>query len=228
MGLCVYPECNGPENEPRPTAHGMCRGCRRRYAVVIDRLALHYPTIRATLPVPISTRNTVPSRVKVDQFGHPREWASDMCREIVTLLMITSMRLAVVLEHPCPVQRKSAEPQRAAQAYHYLSMWHAELCAMPDSASYAEALIDLDKRMLRGLGATEVKVLLPVPCSNPECGLLTLVKSVEHVGSIDLGVVECQVCGLRLAEDEYKAYTRGLVDDIAAVLGVEETESDDE
>ena len=81
---------------------------------------------------------------------------------------------------------------------------------MPGAGDTAEALYDLDRDVRRGLGKTDPRRFLPVPC--PACDLLGLVRTI----SLDDGEdsVECRSCEEKIPSDRYAWWTRQLLDEL--------------
>lgn len=205
---CPYPGCRDVDGNPRLTRDVICESSRRHYRTVIDRLALHYVLLRVTLPKPASTPGEKVMRIVAREYGHPAEWASDLAATVATELNGAHDMLAEHLHHDPPPHPGSREYGRVAHAHHHLTAWFPELCIMPGAADVAEALHDLDRDIRRGLGKTDPRRHLPVPC--PQCQLLTLTRSLTSDGTDS---VECRGCGHVIRAEHYGLWTRILVDE---------------
>lgn len=209
IGPCVYPGCRDLDGNPRLTRDTICDPSRRHYRTILDRLAVHYVLLRVTLPKPVPPPGERIMRVAAKVYGHPAEWASDTARAIAEHLNDTHDALADHLHHDPPPHPGSREYGRVAHAHHYLTAWFDQLCTMPGAGDTCEALHDLDRDVRRGLGKTDPRRHLPVPC--PQCELLTLVRSLDSDGTDE---VECRGCGHTIRAEHYGLWTRMLVDDV--------------
>lgn len=212
IGPCAYPGCRDLDGNPRLTRQTICDPSRRHYAAVLDRLALHYVLIRRDLPAPAPTPGERVMRVVAKVYGHPAEWASDTCRAIADQLAEAHADLADHLGHDGPPWQGHAEPRRVAISHHYLSAWFDRLCTKPGAPDTAEALYDLDRDIRRGLGKTDPRRFLPVPCPRPDCGLLGLVRTLDGATGEDR--VDCHACGEHIPADRYAWWTRQLLHEI--------------
>jgi ribosomal protein S27E len=210
ISSCPYPGCRDSDGNPRLTRDVICDASRRHYATIIDRLVLHYVLLRATLPKPVPPPGERVMRIVAREYGHPAEWASDTARSIADHFGETHEALAEHLHHRQP-RGLRAESQRVSDAHHYMTVWFEQLCTWPAAGDTAEALVDLDRDVRRGLGKTDPQRHLPVPC--PQCELLTLVRSLDHAGTDE---VECRACGHVIHAEHYGLWTRMLVDDMLA------------
>lgn len=210
IGPCAYPGCRDVDGNPRLTRDVICEPSRRHYAKVIDRLALHYVLLRVTLPKPVPPPGERIMRVVAKTWGHPAEWASDTAAAIADQLNDTHDNLAEHLHHDPPPHPGSREYGRVAHAHHYLTAWFDRLCTMPGAGDTAEAFHELDRDVRRGLGKTDPRRFLPVPC--PSCELLGLVRTI----SLDDGEdsVECRSCGERIPSERYAWWTRTLIGEL--------------
>lgn len=220
IGPCSYPGCRDVDGNPRLTRDTICMASRRHYATVIDRLALHWVLIRRDLPAPAAPPVEKLMRVQTKVYGHPREWASDAARSIADQLSEAHDNLAEHLHHDGPPWQGHIEVRRVVVSHHYLVNWFDRLCTMPGAGDVAESLYDLDRDVRRGLGKTDPRRFLPVPCPNPECGLLGLVREINLDDGED--TVTCHGCGETIPSDRYAWWTRTLLDEIIA----EQTEED--
>ena len=212
IGPCPYPGCRDVDGNPRLTRDVICMASRRHYATIIDRLVLHYVLIRRDLPRPVAPPGERVTRVVAKTWGHPAEWASDTCRAIADQLGLAHEGLADHLHHDGPPHEGSREPGRVRISHHYLTAWFDRLCTMPGAGDTAEALYDLDRDVRRGLGKTDPRRFLPVPCPNTECGLLGLVREVSTEDGTD--EVTCHACGERIPSERYSWWTRQLLDEM--------------
>lgn len=204
---CPYPGCRDVDGNPRLTRDTICEPSRRHYRTLLDRLALHYVLLRVTLPKPTPPPGERIMRVAAKVFGHPAEWASDTAAAIATQLNDAHDTLAEHLHHEPPPHPGSREYGRVAHAHHYVTSWFAVLCTMPGAGDVAEALYDLDRDVRRGLGKTDPRRFLPVPC--PSCGLLGLVRTIALDDGADS--VECRSCGETIPSERYGWWTRTLL-----------------
>lgn len=206
---CAYPGCRDQDGNPNLTRDVICEPSRRHYRKILDRLALHYVLLRLTLPKPVPPPGERVMRIVAKEYGHPAEWASDTARAIATLFSDTHDALAEHLQHDPPPHPGSREYGRVALGHHHMTQWFAELCTMPGAGDTAEALYDLDRDVRRGLGKTDPRRHLPVPC--PQCELLTLTRSLDTDGTDS---VECRACDHVIRAEHYGLWTRMLVDDV--------------
>jgi hypothetical protein len=211
ISSCPYPGCRDSDGNPRLTRDVICDSSRRHYATIIDRLVLHYVLLRATLPKPVPPPGERVMRIVAREYGHPAEWASDTARSIADHFGETHEALAEHLRHRQP-RGLRAESQRVSDAHHYMTVWFAELCTWPAAGDTAEALVDLDRDVRRGLGKTDPRRFLPVPCPNPACELLGLVREINLGTGEDS--VTCHCCGEVIPSERYAWWTRRLLDDI--------------
>jgi hypothetical protein len=210
IGPCAYPGCRDDDGNARLTRDTICDPSRRHYRKILDRLALHYVLLRLTLPKPTPPPGERVMRIVSRVYGHPAEWASDTAAQVATELNGAHDMLAEHLRHDPPPHPGSREYGRVAHAHHYLTSWFDRLCTMPGAADTAEALYDLDRDIRRGLGKTDPRSFLPVPC--PACDLLGLVRTI----SLDDGEdsVECRACGEKIPSERYGWWTRRLLDEL--------------
>jgi len=206
---CAYPGCRDDDGNARLTREVICEPSRRHYRKILDRLAMHYVVLRMTLPKPVPATRERVMRVVAKEYGHPAEWASDMARAVADQMGEAHDGLADHLRHDPPPHPGSREYGRVAHAHHYLTSWFERLCEYPAAGDTAEALYDLDRVIRRGLGQTDPRRHLPVPC--PGCELLTLVQEIDGAGTDS---VECQACGHLIRAEHYGLWTRMLVDDM--------------
>lgn len=208
IGPCGYPGCRDEDGNARLTRDVICEPSRRHYRKILDRLVLHYILLRLTLPKPTSPPGERVMRIVAKEYGHPAEWASDTARAVADQMGDAHDNLAEHLQHDPPPHPGSREYGRVAVAHHYLTVWFDRLCTMPGSADTAEALYDLDRDIRRGLGKTDPRRHLPVPC--PSCELLTLTRSLDSDGTDS---VECRSCDHVIRAEHYGLWTRILVDE---------------
>lgn len=209
---CGYPGCRDIDGNPRLTRDTICDPSRRHYHTVLKRLAEHYVVLRRDMPKPAATSGERVMRVVAREYGHPAEWASDQCRAIADQLSEAHDQLAEHLGHDGPPWQGHDETRRVAVSHHYLTAWFVKLCTMPGAADTAVALHDLDRDVRRGLGKTDPRRFLPVPCPNPACGLLGLVRTVT--GDTGDDHVDCHACGERISADRYSWWARRLLTDL--------------
>lgn len=206
---CAYPGCRDLDGNPRLTRDVICDASRRHYATVLDRLVLHYVLLRATLPAPVAPPGERVMRVVAKTYGHPAEWASDTARAIADQLNDTHDGLAEHLHRDPPPHPGSREPGRVAKAHQFLTVNFHDLCSWPAAGDTAEALHDLDRHVRSGLGKTDPRRFLPVPC--PNCDLLGLVRTVD--GDTGNDQVDCHGCGETIPSARYAWWTRTLLDE---------------
>lgn len=211
IGPCQMPGCRDLDGNPRLTRDTICEPSRRHYGLILDRLTLHYVLLRATLPKPVPPPGERVMRVVAKEYGHPAEWASDTARAVADHFGETHEALAEHLHHP-PPRLLLAESRRVGEAHHYLTSWFDQLCTWPAAGDTAEALHELDRDIRRGLGKTDPRRFLPVPCPRPTCGLLGLVREVSYGNGEDR--VTCHACGETIPSERYGWWTRTLLDDI--------------
>lgn len=212
IGPCLYPGCRDVDGNPRLTRDVICLPSRRHYWTIIDRLVLHYVLIRRDLPAPTPPPGERVMRVQTREYGHPREWASDTAREIADQLSEAHDGLAEYLSHDGPPWQGHDEARRVVISHHYLTAWFDYLCVMPGAGDTAEALHDLDRQVRSGLGKTDPRRFLPVPCPNQECGLLGLVRTID--GGTGEDRVDCHGCGEVIPAERYSWWTRTLLDEM--------------
>lgn len=210
IGPCAFPGCRDLDGNARLTRDTICEPSRRYYAQILDRLALHYVLLRATLPKPVPPPGERIMRVAAKVYGHPAEWASDTAREIADQLGLAHEGLADHLHHAGPPHEGTRETGRVRISHHYLTGWFDRLCDYPAAGDTAEALVDLDRHIRRGLGKTDPRRFLPVPCPSPACGLLGLVRTVD--GGTGEDRVDCHFCRETIPADRYAWWTRTLLD----------------
>lgn len=211
---CTYPGCRDLDGNARLTRDVICEPSRRHYAQILDRLALHYVLLRATLPKPVPPPGERVMRVVAKEYGHPAEWASDTARAIADQLGLAHEGLAGHLGHDGPPHEGTRELGRLTISHHYLAVWFDQLCSYPAAGDTAEALYDLERTTRRGLGKTDPRRFLPVPCPNPACGLLGLVREISLDDGDDR--VTCHACGEVIPSERYGWWTRTLIDDMLA------------
>lgn len=211
IGPCVYPGCRDNNGDPRLTRDTICDPSRRHYRLVLDRLAVHYVLIRRDLPAVAAEPGERVMRVVAKVYGHPAEWASDVARAIADQLNDAHDGLADVLRHDPPPHPLSRELGRVKAAHHYLTSWFDELCVYPAAGDTAVALYDLDRAVRRGLGLTDPRRFLPVPC--PSCHLLGLVRTIGPDDGTD--TVDCHnpACGESIPAERYGWWTRVLLEE---------------
>lgn len=149
-------------------------------------------------------------RIVAKVYGHPAEWASDTARAIADQLNEAHDNLADHLGHAPPPHPGNREYGRVAHAHHYLTSWFERLCTMPGGADTAEALYDLNRTIRHGLGRTDPRSFLPVPC--PSCELLGLVRTVS--GDDGKDEVTCHACGVKIPSERYAWWTRRLLEEL--------------
>lgn len=210
IGPCRYPGCRDSDGNPRLTRDTICEPSRRHYRKILDRLAEEYVLLRVTLPKPVPPPGERVMRVVAKEYGHPAEWASDTARAVADQLNDAHDSLAEHLHHDPPPHPGSREYGRVAHAHHYLTSWFDRLCTYPAAADTAEALHDLDRIIRRGLGKTDPRSFLPVPC--PSCELLGLVRTVSLTDGTD--EVTCHACKERIPSERYAWWTRRLLQEL--------------
>jgi len=206
---CTMPRCGGPRGDPELTALGICDPCRRRYRRLLDDLVLDWATLHHTLPAPAAARGP---RVRTGrpEYGHPRQWASDLARAIADALDWTSDALRDHLHLTPPPPPVHDEGRRVAHAWRTLTTSLDALCTFPGAAAAAWELDDLHGQARRGLGLTRARTALPVPC--PACGTVPVFREVHPDGADD---VTCDACGTRTSDTGYAWWTRVLVSETA-------------
>lgn len=209
---CSYPGCRDSDGNARLTRDVICDASRRHYRTVLDRLALHYVLLRVTLPKPVPPPGERVMRIVAKVYGHPAEWASDTARAVADQLNDAHDSLADHLHHSPPPHPGSREYGRVAHAHHYLTSWFDRLCTMPGAGDTAEALYDLDRDIRRGLGKTDPRSFLPVPCPRPTCGLLGLIRTID--GGTGEDRVDCHACGEHIPSERYAWWTRRLLSEL--------------
>ncbi len=209
IGPCQMPGCRDVDGNARLTRDVICEPSRRHYRTAIDRLTLHYVLLRVTLPKPVPPPGERIMRVAAKVYGHPSEWASDSARAIADQLNEAHDALAEHLGHDPAPHPGSREYGRVAHAHHYLTCWFDQLCTWPAAGDTAEALVDLDRQVRQGLGKTNPRRFLPVPC--PACELLGLVRTDGGDGGEDR--VDCHSCGETIPAERYGWWTRTLLDE---------------
>lgn len=210
---CTYPGCRDIDGNPRLTRQIICDPSRRHYSTVIDRLVLHYTLIRRDMPQPAAhPGNQRIMRVQTRDYGHPREWASDTAREIADQLSEAHDALAEIVGLPGPPWHGHAETRRVALSHRFLTNWFDKLCTMPGAADTAVALYELDRDVRRGLGKTDPRRFLPVPC--PGCELLALVREISLGDGRDEVTCRNPDCGQQIPSERYSWWTRTLLDEM--------------
>lgn len=210
---CVMPGCRDNDGNARLTRDVICESSRRHYARTLDRIVLHYVLIRRDMPAPTAPPGEKVMRIVAKTYGHPAEWASDTARAIADLLNDTHDGLAEHLRREPPPHPGSRELGRVAAAHAFLTVNFADLCTWPAAADTAEAVHDLNRRIRSGLGLTDPRRFLPVPCPQPSCGLLGLVRTIEEDGT---DRVDCHACGEIIPSDRYAWWTRTLLEETLA------------
>lgn len=208
---CVFPGCRDNDGNPRLTRDTICESSRRFYAGMLDKLALHYILIRRDMPAPAAPPGEKVMRIVAKTYGHPAEWASDTARAIADLLNDTHDGLAEHLHREPPPHPQSRELGRVAAAHHFLTVNFHDLCVWPAAADTAEALHDLNRRIRSGLGHTDPRRFLPVPC--PNCDVLGLIRTLDEDGT---DRVDCHSCGEVIPSDRYAWWTRTLLEETLA------------
>lgn len=208
---CVMPGCRDNDGNARLTRDVICESSRRHYARMLDTIVLHYALIKRDMPAPASPPGEKVMRVVARVYGHPREWASDIAREIADQLNDAHDGLADHLHREPPPHPGSRELGRVSRAYQFLTVNFVDLCRYPAAADTAEALHDLHRRIRSGLGLTDPRRFLPVPC--PSCDVLGLVRTLEENGT---DRVDCHACGEVIPSDRYAWWTRTLLDETLA------------
>lgn len=214
IGPCPYPGCRDQDGNPRLTRDVICEYSRTHYGKILDRLVVHYVQIRTLLPQPAAQPGERVMRIVAREYGHPAEWASDAARAIADQFGEAHDGLAEHLHHDPPPHPGHDEQRRILLSHRYLKSWFDRLCTYPAAGDTAEALYDLEREMRRGLGKTDPRAFLPVPCPRPDCGLLGLVRTI----SLDDGTdeVQCHACGERIPSDRYAWWTRRLLNEITS------------
>jgi hypothetical protein len=208
IGPCVYPGCRDSDDNPRLTRDTVCDRCRHHYGRTLDRIALDYVALRKNLPAR-ATLGVDVKRAAAREYGHPREWASDMCAKIADCLNWTEDALRDHRGDEPPPHPGHAEYRKVVHAHHYLSNHLDSLCTMPGAGDIASELLDVHKEARRGLGYTSPYWRLHTPC--PDCELVTLVRHVDQAGGDQ---VECQNCRRVIENQHYKLYARIVLDDM--------------
>lgn len=209
---CGYPGCRDVDGNPRLTRDTICMPSRRHYATIIDRLALHWVLLRRDLPAPAAPPGERVMRIVAKEYGHPAEWASDTARLIADQFGWAHDGLAEHLGHDGPPHQSTREAGRVRTSHHYLTAWFERLCTYPAAGDTAETMYDLDRDVRRGLGKTDPRRFLPVPCPNTECGLLGLVRTIDLATGEDH--VDCHGCGEQIPAARYAWWTRTLLDEM--------------
>lgn len=210
IGACAFPGCRDVDGKPTLTQDTICESSRRRYRRILDRILSNYVLIKSVMPAQVITQDGGPVKVS-KEYGHPSEWASDICSLIAGNLNATHDDLADHLGHEPPPHPGVREAGRVRAAYAYLTSWFDQLCTYPAAADTAETMVDLDRAIRRGLGQTEPVKFLPVPC--PACELLTLTRRLDRAGT---DTVQCQNCPYHVPEANYKLFARVILDEILA------------
>lgn len=215
---CVYPNCRDHEGNPRLTTQTICDYSRNTYRRRLTELADDFITIATTMPQPISSDiNT--RRGKQGTPGHPRAWASDMLRTIAGTLDGIEDGLRDHLGHTPPAPLGTVrEAHIVARAYTYLTAQFEQLCTYPGAEASASSVADLAGQIHRALGRNKEVRRLPTPC--PECGLTTLVRTIDR-NLVDS--ITCDNCGRTINEDHYGLYARMVLDDLIALADTPDT-----
>lgn len=209
IGPCVYPGCRDTDGNPTLTRHVICDPCRRRYRRLLDRIALDYTTIRATMPQPTPEASDTTRAPTVRSYGHPAEWASHTLATIAGTLNWIEDDLRDTLGDDPPPHPGHSEHRLVAHAHHYLTTRFDALCAHhPAAGDTATELDQLHGHIRRQLGHTRARWHLPTPC--PDCDLLTLTRAIDRAGTDE---ITCAHCGLAIPHSHYEFYTRILVDE---------------
>jgi hypothetical protein len=210
---CVMPGCRDSDGNPRLTRDTICDSSRRHYVRVLDQIVLSYVLIRRDMPAPAAPPGEKVMRIVAKVYGHPAEWASDIARDIADILNATHDDLADHLSRQPPPHPLSRELGRVSAAHQFLTANFPQLCTYPAAADTAEAMHDLWRRLRSGLGYTDPRRFLPVPCPQPSCGLLGLVRTLDEDGT---DRVDCHACGEIIPSDRYSWWTRTLLDETLA------------
>jgi len=185
-------------------------------------LALDWVHLQAVFPNPPKTEGRTG---KVQDYGHPAEWASAKAAEIVDMMTCWHDYLAEERSERQPRRKRMGvnndgddvwayavnHKQRIVSAWKYLEPRCEMLVALVDHDALRE-LPDLHYGIRRALGATTPKYTLPVPCPSNDCGLRTLVR-VQGAGQ---DFISCDACGYTIKEVHYPFLIRLTLDAVLA------------
>lgn len=167
------------------------------------RLALDWVHLHTHLPRPIST----PGRSsKYRDYGHPAQWASDKAAQIAG--MFQSWHDLVAEERSeTPPPRNCAELVSVVKAWQYLEPRFDQLVTMVEPDALQE-IVDVHREVRRALGHTKTRQIMPIPCPNPDCGLLALTRTI----AVGKDYIQCGSCGYTIADSYYPLLVRIALD----------------
>lgn len=205
-----------PDTEPAPPKRMNPNHLRR----TLYWLTLDWIHLQQDMPTP--SRGGEKARTSnVKTFGHPAEWASVKCRDIVDLLTSWHEYMADYRGETGPRKKLMRinddgdhvwtwavnDKQRMSAAWKYLEPRCEQLVELVDAEALKE-LPDLHFGIRRAIGASAPKYTLPIPCPNNECELRTLVR-IQGVGQ---DFIACDACGYTIKEAHYPLLVRMTLD----------------
>ena len=199
--------CVSDSGQPVITGDVMCGSCRRVFAQELRWLVEDYAMLKTSMPSPRGGTGLGKIRVaRRDSYGHPREWASDMCRTIADVVFDLAAGFTAGDSSPATRRGVAGEVPTVSVAYKYLTdRWH-DVCSWQGVTSHTEAVRDVHRSVRTALGYTRLVERLPTPC--PACNRLTLTR--------ETGVIRCggDGCGTVIREEMYGWTARLVADDV--------------
>ena len=193
---CIHPRCDDGTGNPYLTTQTMCDPCRAHYRRQFDWLIADYVTLKTTLAKPAASTGTF-TRAKNQSFGHPAEWASDMCHDIANMLNAAEDELREAVDAG-PALYVIPEPVKVVNAQRFITPRWDLFCTFPNADEFVDAIGQTHAHIRSRMGLTRFVQKLPMPC--PSCDVAALVRTV--------GQVTCGACDRVIREEDYPMLAR--------------------
>lgn len=207
---CIHPKCRDMDGNPWITTQVMCPGCRRRYLADLHALALDWIILNATLPARSRVVTGQRTRTGTRTFGHPAEWASDMCALIAQTFAWVEESVRHYTDGGPPPRRDRivmSEATLIRRALPYLVNRLDRLVTFRDAEQAVIEITELHRQIRAGRGYVRIRRALPVPC--PRCELVALGwepgEGAEYI--------TCGNCGHRIPQVEWGWFARVVLDE---------------
>lgn len=196
---------------------------------VLYQLTLDWIHLHDALPQPTGGGGRS-SNVKV--YGHPAEWASDQCAQIVDLLWgwhdLVAEKRGETRPVPVLVAGRRREERALVAAWRYLEPrvewmleqgrwcrpsevpvpWRIYFDWLIEDEAMSE-LFSLHREIRTRTGGNRLRYVLPIPCPVSECGMRALERTAGMQGQ---DYIVCGACGYTATDATYDFLVRVMLD----------------
>ncbi|MEU1526371.1 hypothetical protein ABZ413_29660 [Nocardia rhamnosiphila] len=204
---CRHPQCDRDAGEAQLTSLGVCEPCQDRVAVLLDRLAADYVSLKTDNPIPIRRQSGVRTKSDPRSGSHPAEWSSVQTSAIAALFNTAHRILAHEIGAGVVPSSTASENARVRAGHRFLKHRVPELCKLDTVGDFITAADNTHRGIRARLGLNKRRrERAAAPC--PSCQQRTLFRYLDP----DFEQISCDTCGYTVDPSSYGLLVRMICD----------------